>query len=241
VGKVLSCSSLTSNIGRAGNSRIETCHLPGDGKPLGGSSAQAGRVYGIPSSRSRPMSVRISERSRCVFRSDHSVDSVAFSRGWAHSRTGPRHGRRSAGQARAGRRARRVPHPPTTVALVTSVTSATAAASECCCCCRLSEADVQDEVPDPQVQYCTTGPVHDERQEDDDDDDHHHPDEEHDNPGKGVPGYRSRSSHGRQLPGLAVLIPLRALAVSRPVVSRPRGQQAPSLFQAPEAPPGTSS
>ena len=87
-----------------------------------------------------------------------------------------------------------------------------AATAECCCCCRLSETDVQDEVPDPQVEYCATGPVHDERQEDDDDDDHHHPDEEHDNPGKGVPGYRSRSSHGRQLPGFAVLIPLRALA-----------------------------
>ena len=231
MGKVQSRSSLTSNIGRTGNSRIETCHLPGDGKPLGGSSVQAGRVYGIPSARSRPISVRISGRSRCVFRSDHSVDSVALGGGAAAFTGWPRRGLRSA--ASATREAS--PH-RTTVALATSVTSATAATAECCCRCRLRETDVQDEVPDPQVQYCATGPVHDERQEDDGDDDHHHPDEEHDNPGKCVPGYRSRSSHGRQLPGFAVLIPPRALAVSRP-----RGQQAPSLFQAPEAPPGTSS
>jgi S-adenosyl methyltransferase len=75
-----------------------------------------------------------------------------------------------------------------------------------CCCCRSGEADVQDEVSEPQIQDSAAGPVHDERQQDDGEDDDHQPEEEHDDSGKGVPGYCSRSSHGLQLPGAARLI-----------------------------------
>ena len=64
-------------------------------------------------------------------------------------------------------------------------------------CRGLGEADVQEEVTEPQVQGPAARPVHDERQEDDDQDDHHQPEEEHDNPGNCVPGYSSRSCHGR--------------------------------------------
>ncbi len=80
------------------------------------------------------------------------------------------------------------------------------ALSCCCCCCQLGEADVQDEVSEPQIQDSAAGPVHDERQQDDGEDDDHQPEEEHDNSGDGVPGYSSRSSHGLQLPGAARII-----------------------------------
>src|SRR5215469_16921868 len=62
------------------------------------------------------------------------------------------------------------------------------------------EADVQVEVPEPQVEYSAAGPVHDERKQDDGHDYHDHPEEEHDDAGDGIPRYSSRSSHGRQLP-----------------------------------------
>ncbi len=66
---------------------------------------------------------------------------------------------------------------------------------------RSGEADVQDEVPEPQGEYSASGPVHNERQQDDGQDDDDHPEEEHDDAGNGIPGYGSGSSHGRQLPG----------------------------------------
>src|SRR5271156_6811167 len=72
---------------------------------------------------------------------------------------------------------------------------------------RLGEADVQDEVSEPNVQDSTAGPVHDERQPADGQDHDHQPEEEHDDSRDGVPGYRSRSSHGLQLPVAARLIP----------------------------------
>ena len=66
---------------------------------------------------------------------------------------------------------------------------------------RLREADVEDEVSQPQVEYSASGPVHDERQQDDGQDDDDHPEEEDDDTGNCVPGDSSRSSsHGRQLP-----------------------------------------
>jgi hypothetical protein len=71
---------------------------------------------------------------------------------------------------------------------------------------RSGEPDVQAEVPEPQVKYSAAGPVHDERQQDDGQDDHDHPEEEHDDAGDGIPGYRSRSSHGHQLPTAVRLI-----------------------------------
>ena len=71
---------------------------------------------------------------------------------------------------------------------------------------RSGEADVQHEVPDPQVEYPAAGPVHDGRQQDYGQDDHDHPEEEHDDAGDGIPGDRSRSSHGHQLPIAARLI-----------------------------------
>jgi hypothetical protein len=71
---------------------------------------------------------------------------------------------------------------------------------------RSGEADVQDEVPEPQVECSASGPVHDERQQDDGQDDDDHPEEEHDDAGNGIPGYCSGSSHGRQLPADAVFI-----------------------------------
>jgi hypothetical protein len=75
-----------------------------------------------------------------------------------------------------------------------------------CCSCRLGEADVQDEVSEPQIQGSAAGPVHDGRQQDDGEDDDHQPEEEHNDSGDGVPGYGSRSSHGLQLPGAARVI-----------------------------------
>jgi hypothetical protein len=72
---------------------------------------------------------------------------------------------------------------------------------------RSLEADVQDEVPQPQVEYSAAGPVHDERQQDDGQDGDDHPEEEHHNAGNGIPGHSSRStSHGRQLPAAARFI-----------------------------------
>jgi hypothetical protein len=56
-------------------------------------------------------------------------------------------------------------------------------------------------MPEPQGEYPTAGPVHDERKQDDGQDYYDHPEEEHDDAGNGVPRYSSRSSHGRQLPG----------------------------------------
>jgi hypothetical protein len=46
--------------------------------------------------------------------------------------------------------------------------------------CWSAEADVQDEVPDPEVEYSASGPVHDPRQEDDGQYDDDHPEKEHD-------------------------------------------------------------
>ena len=80
------------------------------------------------------------------------------------------------------------------------------------CCRGLGEADVQEEVSEPQVQGPAARPVHDERQEDDDQDDHHQPEEEHDNPGNCVPGYSSRSCHG---PTATRLIPTYSLMPDR--------------------------
>ena len=68
------------------------------------------------------------------------------------------------------------------------------------------EADVQDEVSEPQAKCSASGPVHDERQQDDGHDDDDHPEEEHDDAGNGVPGYCPGSSHGRQLPAGAGFI-----------------------------------
>jgi hypothetical protein len=45
---------------------------------------------------------------------------------------------------------------------------------------RSGKPDVQDEVPEPQVEYSAAGPVHDERQQDDGQDYDDHPEEEHD-------------------------------------------------------------
>ena len=72
--------------------------------------------------------------------------------------------------------------------------------------CRLGEADIQEEVSEPQIQGSAAGPVHDKRQQDDGEDDDHQPDEEDDDSRDGVPGYCSRSSHGDQLPGNVPLI-----------------------------------
>ena len=73
---------------------------------------------------------------------------------------------------------------------------------------RSGEADVQDEVAEPQVEYSASGPVHDERQQDDGQYYHDHPEEEHDDSGDGIPRYCSGSSHGRQLPTAVRLIQL---------------------------------
>jgi hypothetical protein len=70
----------------------------------------------------------------------------------------------------------------------------------------LGEADVQDEVPEPEVEYSATSPVHDERQQDDGQNDDHQPEEEHDDAGDCISRYASRSCHGRQLPAAAQLI-----------------------------------
>lgn len=71
---------------------------------------------------------------------------------------------------------------------------------------QLGEADVQDEVSEPQVEHSAAGPVHDEGQQDDGEENDHQPDEEHNDSGYRVPGYRSRSRHGLQLPRAARLI-----------------------------------
>jgi len=82
---------------------------------------------------------------------------------------------------------------------------------------RSGEADVQVEVPEPEVEYSAASPVHDERQQDDGQDYDDHPEEEHDDAGDGIPGYSSRSSHGHQLPTNAR--PIRA-GVHRDEVAR---------------------
>jgi hypothetical protein len=61
-------------------------------------------------------------------------------------------------------------------------------------------------VSEVQVKDCTTGPVDDVCQQDDGEDDDHQPEEKNNDSGDGVPGYRSRSSHGPQLPGIVRLI-----------------------------------
>src|SRR5215472_7955690 len=71
---------------------------------------------------------------------------------------------------------------------------------------RSGKADVQDEVPDPEVEYSTAGPVDDKRQQDDSQEDDDHPEEQHDDTGDGVPCYVCGSSHGRQLPAAARII-----------------------------------
>ena len=71
---------------------------------------------------------------------------------------------------------------------------------------RSGEADVQIEVPEPETEDSAASPVHDERQQDDGQDYHDHPEEEHDDAGDRIPGYRSRSSHGYRLPITARLI-----------------------------------
>jgi hypothetical protein len=69
------------------------------------------------------------------------------------------------------------------------------------------EADVEREVPEPQVQHAAASPVHKARQEDDDDNRDHQPEKEHDNPRYGVPGNCSRSNHAPRLPVIARFIP----------------------------------
>lgn len=71
----------------------------------------------------------------------------------------------------------------------------------------LVDADVQHEVPEPQVKQPAAGPVDDECQKDDGEDDYHQPDEEHDNSGECVPGYCSGSNHSPQLPEKSGLTP----------------------------------
>ena len=71
---------------------------------------------------------------------------------------------------------------------------------------RSGEADVQDEVPEPQVEYSAAGPMHHGCQQDDSQDYDDHPEEKHNDAGDGIPGYSSRSSHGHQLPAAARLI-----------------------------------
>src|SRR6516162_3962718 len=68
------------------------------------------------------------------------------------------------------------------------------------------EADVQDEVPEPQIEYSAAGPMHDGSQQHDAQDYHDHPEEEHNNAGDGIPGDSSRSSHYHQLPTAARLM-----------------------------------
>src|ERR1017187_7187999 len=63
-------------------------------------------------------------------------------------------------------------------------------------------------MPEPQVEYSAAGPGPDERKQDDGQDYHDHPEEEHDDAGKGMPRYSSRSSHGRQLPAAVRFIQL---------------------------------
>src|SRR5215475_6708999 len=60
---------------------------------------------------------------------------------------------------------------------------------------RSGEADGQDEVPEPQIEYSAAGPMHEVPQQDDGQDRDDHPEEEHDDTGDSVPGYSSRSGH----------------------------------------------
>jgi hypothetical protein len=53
---------------------------------------------------------------------------------------------------------------------------------------RSGEADIQDEVPNVQVQRSAASPVRDSAQDDDGKDDYHHPEQEHDYSGNCVPG-----------------------------------------------------
>jgi hypothetical protein len=64
----------------------------------------------------------------------------------------------------------------------------------------LSEADVQCEMSEPDMENAATGPMHDEGEKDDRQNGDDHPEEKHDDSGDGTPGYGSRSGHGRQLP-----------------------------------------
>ena len=87
---------------------------------------------------------------------------------------------------------------------------------------RSGEADVQVEVPEPEIECAAAGPVHDGRQQDDGQNDNDHPEEEHNDSGNRVPGYGS-ACHGRQLPGGGPLIPTihrAALSGSRQQVSQ---------------------
>ena len=75
-----------------------------------------------------------------------------------------------------------------------------------CQCRQLGEANVEDEMSEPQIQNSAAGPVHDECEQDDDQDDDHQPEEEYDDCGNCVPAYGSGSSHAPQLPGAAGII-----------------------------------
>jgi hypothetical protein len=68
------------------------------------------------------------------------------------------------------------------------------------------EADVQDEVTEPQVEHSAAGPVHDECQQNDGQNDGHHPDEEQHDARDGIARYCSGSRHNRQLPRATRLI-----------------------------------
>ena len=81
------------------------------------------------------------------------------------------------------------------------------------------EADVQDEVTEPQFEYSAPGQVHDKRQQDDGQNDDHHPKEEHDDAGDGMPRYSSRSSHGRRA------------TRRRATYSAPRSQDSSTIFR----------
>jgi hypothetical protein len=59
-----------------------------------------------------------------------------------------------------------------------------------------------------QIECRTAGPVNDKCKQDDGKENYHQPEEEHDDPGYGVPGDASLSSHGPQLPGIVRLIPV---------------------------------
>jgi len=92
---------------------------------------------------------------------------------------------------------------------------------------RSGEADVQAEVPEPQVEYSAASPVHDERQQDDGQDNDDHPEEEHHDAGDGIPGYSSRSSHGHQLPTDGRLIPRVFTVTATPDLVDPEPESRP--------------
>jgi hypothetical protein len=62
-------------------------------------------------------------------------------------------------------------------------------------CCRSGEADVQDEVTEPDIHDAAACQVHNPGQQDDDKDDQNKQCKEQDDSGDGVPGYRPVSSH----------------------------------------------